>query len=303
MSKLIKLLKSRNSMAVIGTLIGTVIYCIGVVFILDNCNLYACGVTGIAQIIKNILGIEWPYFFSFMIIVLNIPLFLVSWKGMSRRFAILSLGSVVLQFALTALFSYLTNECNFNPFASMADEKLTLALLGGLFSGAGCGIALRYGASTGGTDVVSQFLSLKKHMNFAKFSISINLIIVFTSLFINVENGIDISTAVYTVISMIIGILVLDKIHIIYKYEKITIVTDEKQRMRDALIGKFNHGLTIYQAMGGYSNKARYVLESVVWNFESNDYIRIAKEIDPNCFIVCTAVTKISGPFKVNIIA
>lgn len=304
MKKLINLLKSRNTKALLGTIIGTVIYSFGVAFILDKSKMYANGITGISQLVKTIVGSESPYFLSIMILILNIPLFLIAMKGVSKRFAILSFSSVILQFVLTALFSVLL-ENGFDPFNQFNPEtdKLTLALLGGFFSGFGCGICLRYGASTGGTDVLSQYLSLNKQVNFAKFSFTINCLIVVGSVFADIKNGIDISTAVYTIINMFISILVLDKIHTIYKYNKITIVTVEKQRMRDALVKLSNHGVTIFECIGGFSNKTKYMLEIVVWSFETSEYVRRAKEIDPACFITYSDIKRVEGTFNINVIA
>lgn len=309
MKKVMKFFNNRNNMALMATIFGTILYIFGVVFILDKCNLYAAGITGVAQLIQRVLGIDpsqgfGTVFLSIMIVVFNIPLFIISWKGVSKRFASLSLLSVILQFVCTTAFVWM-RENGLDPFESMKaeDHMLTFALLGGLLSGLSCGFTLRYGTSTGGTDVLSQYLSLNKQISFTKFSLIINLVIVAASVFFGSGGEIRVDIAVYTVISMIISNLVLGKIHTIYKYEKVTIITEEKQRMRDALIKNFNHGVTIYQAVGAFSNKTKYTLEAIVWSFESIDYIRVAKEIDPDCFIVCTAVTKVSGYYNVNTIA
>lgn len=292
--------KKRIISASIGMVIGTTIYCFGVVFILRLGSFYASGVTGIAQllseIIDKIFNSNFSYFMSVFIGLFNIPLFLIGWNGVSKKFAVLSLASVGLQVVLNTIFQYIYNKYG-SPFDSLADNRLLLAILGGLVNGVGMGIALRCGSSTGGMDIVSQYLSFKKKTPFTKISFTINFVIIFVG---GVVNGIE--TAAYTIVNLIICILVLDKIHTIYKFMKISIITEEKGRMREELVKKFNHGVTIYPVIGGYSNAPKYVLESIVSSYEINDYRDIAKMVDPHCFISYTNIKGIDGNFNQNTI-
>ena len=113
----------------------------------------------------------------------------------------------------------------------------------------------------------------------------------------------SVEIGVYTIIRMIISIIVLDRIYTAYHYSKVVIVTEERQRMKDALITKFNHGVTIYQAVGAYTNKTKYVMESIVWAFEAVEYIKVAKSVDPACFVSTVGVKRVAGHFNVNVIA
>lgn len=302
MNSIVNFFKKRNVSVVLGMLVGTLIYCLAIVWILDLGSFYAGGVTGISQIIETIMigitGKPIPGFKSIFIAILNVPLFLIGYKGVSKRFAILSVGSIAMQTIFIALLEYLKTEFGINPFIALVDDKLLLSVLGGLLTGLGCGIALRVGSSTGGMDIISQYVSFKKNISFAKFSLSIDLAIILVSGFVG-----TVETAIYTIIRLIIGILVLDKVHTIYKYMKVSIITEEKDRMRDELISKFNHGITIYTAVGGYTNKTKYVLDTVVSSYEAEEYKNIAKQIDPQCFITYTGVKQIYGLFNRNAIA
>ena len=111
------------------------------------------------------------------------------------------------------------------------------------------------------------------------------------------------SIASYTIIRLIITVLVLDKIHTTYKYGRITIITEEKQRMRDAIMKHFKHGITIYQATGGYTNNPKYVIVSTIYTFESQDFIDLAKEIDPLCFITFSQVARVDGNYNIQVVA
>lgn len=291
-----KLLKNRNFMVVFSTIIGTFLYCVGIVFLLDLGSFYAGGITGIAQLIDNFTGNSIIGLKSIIILAINIPLLLIAWKGVSRRFAVLAVVSIGLQSLFIWIFE-LMKVHGFNPFENMKDDHLALAILGGLLLGAGSGISLKHGSSTGGMDIISQYISLNKHVSFAKFSMTVDLMIIGVAAFQNV------TIAAYTVVRLIITILVLDKIHTTYKYGRITIITEEKQRMRDALLKRFQHGITIFQAVGGYSNKPKYVMESIVYSFEAEEYIALAKSVDPKCFITFSSVKKVDGAFNLRVIA
>lgn len=302
MKNIVSFLKKRNVSVVVGMIVGTLIYCFAVVWVLDLGSFYAGGITGISQIIETvtvkIAGKQITGFKSIFIALLNLPLFLIGYKGVSKRFAILSIASVAMQVVFIALLEYLKAEFSINPFLIMADDKLLLAVLGGLLTGLGGGIALRAGSSTGGMDIISQFVSFKKNISFTKFSLSVDLVIIVVAGFVG-----TIQVAIYTIIRLIINILVLDKVHTIYNFMKVSIVTEEKDLMRDALIKQFNHGITIYTAVGAYTNKTKYVLDTVVSSFETEEYKNIAKLIDPNCFITYIGVKQISGLFNRNVIA
>lgn len=295
MGKVSQFIKSRSFQGVLGMILGAVIYSAGVVFILDLGNFYAGGITGISQIIQTIFSKGalhlFPGFKSIFVAVMNVPLFLIGWRGVSKRFAVLSLLAVIIQTVTMALFELL-QDYGFNPLQELQSDKLTLAILGGLVLGLGNGICLKSGASTGGMDIINQFLSFKKKTSFTKISFSIDFCIIVTGGLVG-----DIKVAIYTIVRLICSILVMDKVYTIYKYVKLSIVTEEKNRMRDALVNKFVHGLTIYAATGGYSNTPKYVFETVILTYEIADYRDIVHQIDPNCFVTYTAIKSIDGHY------
>lgn len=296
---IIAFFKKRNVNVIFKMTIGTIIYCIGVVWVLDLGGFYAGGVTGVSQLIASVLnkfGIVVSI--SFFIPLINLPLFIIGWKGVSKRFALLSLGSVIIQVVVIALLEFFRSK-GLEPFYAIKQDNdtLMLAILGGLITGVGSGISLRAGASTGGMDIINQYVSFKKDIPFAKLSMLVDLTIIILAGLIG-----TLEIAIYTTIRLIITILVLDRIHTIYKYLKVEIVTTEKEAMREALIAKFNHGITIYEVIGGYTNRTKWVLTSVVSSYEAEEYRNLAKQIDSKSFITYTSVKQIHGLFNRNII-
>jgi uncharacterized membrane protein YczE len=177
---------------------------------------------------------------SIFVALFNIPLFVMGWRSVSKRFAILSLGSVILQVGLIALFQFMLD----NGFDLLKDldvenheaNKLILAIVGGILCGMGCAIPLRCGSSTGGMDIVSQSFSFKTGIPFTYISGALDAIIIISGAII----GADISIAIFTIIRLIVHVITLDKIHTIYKYQKISIITadyvDEIKAAMDAKV-------------------------------------------------------------------
>lgn len=296
-----RIIKNKDLRVTLAMIIGTLIYCFSVVFILDLGEFYAGGVTGVSQLLSRILqklGVTVSK--SIFIALFNIPLFVIGFRGVSKKFAYLSLGSILVQVISVYGFEVMRDKAGLDLFAkSLGDEKIILAIFGGLMCGIGSGISLRSGASTGGLDIISQYLSFKKNMSFTSVSLTIDAIIITLG---GVVAG-DVRIAVYTLIRLIIHILVLDRIHTVYNFMKIQVVSPKKEELRQELLARFNHGITIYKAQGGYTGQDLYVLEIIVSSFEVADYKTVIKKIDQKAFISVAAVKEIDGNFNKNVIA
>lgn len=296
-----RIIKNKDLRVTFAMIIGTLIYCFSVVFILDLGEFYAGGVTGVSQLLSRILqklGVTVSK--SIFIALFNIPLFVIGFRGVSKKFAYLSLGSILVQVIAVYGFEVMRDKAGLDLFAkSLGDEKIILAIFGGLMCGIGSGISLRSGASTGGLDIISQYLSFKKNMSFTSVSLTIDAIIITLG---GVVAG-DVRIAVYTLIRLIIHILVLDRIHTVYNFMKIQVVSPKKEELRQELLARFNHGMTIYKAQGGYTGQDLYVLEIIVSSFEVADYKTVIKKVDQKAFISVAAVKEIDGNFNKNVIA
>jgi len=288
-----------NAERIIGVIIGTLIYSLAVVWLLDMGRFFAGGITGISQITSRILNDFFGVTLSMSIILLiiNIPLFIIGWKQVSKKFAMLTLLSILLQSVFIMGLEILRDRFGFQPFLGLAENfeanRLLIAVVGGLTAAVGAGICLRYGASTGGMDVIAQYLVMKRDIPFTKYSLTVDIIIVSLSglLF-------DINTAIYTVVRLIVYMLVIDRIYTIYKYMKVTIVTEKEEEMSRAFTSQFQHGVTIFKAIGAYHRKERAVLEIVVLTYEVPYYVEAAQLIDPSAFISVVEVKIVRGKFN-----
>ncbi|MDD3382999.1 MAG: YitT family protein, partial [Bacilli bacterium] len=149
MKKIISFLYKRDVRTTIMMLLGTTIFTTSLIWVVTLGGFYTSGVTGISQIISLALekvGINISI--SYFVVLINIPLFLIGWKSISKRFAIFSVFAVLYQSILILVLEALVRN-GFQPFIALQNDRLTLALLGGFLGGIGSGIVLRGGASGG----------------------------------------------------------------------------------------------------------------------------------------------------------
>ena len=150
--KLAKFFQSRDAKAIIGTIIGSSIEAMGVVWILEYGNFFATGLTGIAQVLNKIfllINENLAISVGILYFILNVPLLIIGFIGVSKRFSIFSCISVVLQSVLILVFEIVRDATGFSPFASFGDDRLLLAIIGGLLGGLSSGVMLRSGGSAG----------------------------------------------------------------------------------------------------------------------------------------------------------
>ena len=151
-------------------IIGVFLYVLAMNMFISPANLYTGGVTGIAQLIiafaSSAFGIQLSL--GGLIFLLNVPLLYLAWRSIGKRFAVLSILTVVLQSIILELV----------PMGKFSDDILLNAVFGGVLIGVGVGMILKIGASTGGTDIVSQYISMKFNGSFGKYSFGINAVII-----------------------------------------------------------------------------------------------------------------------------
>lgn len=323
-----KMLNKRTIRSYVLVITGTILYSIGVVWLLQIGGFFSGGVTGTSQLIVGLVikfggptSIE--KFLGIFVGLINVPLVLWGWRGVSRRFAVLTVISIVLQSLTITLLTNLT----ISPFVKLLESgeglidalrdgnlnilktaenvalqeafmknmqtgtKIILALIGGGITGMGAALCLKAGGSTGGMDIIANYLMMKKRIAFTKYQSTVDVTIILLSSLISVEN------VLYTLVRLYIYIRVIDMIYTNYKITRIEVISSNGEELRQALLKQFHHGITIFDAVGGYTLSNRKVLEMYVSAYEVHDYIRIIHIIDPCAFVVTTKVRILSGNY------
>lgn len=277
-------------------LISATFYSFGVIWFLTPAKLYAAGVTGLSQIIQNLFFIitnkNIPL--GALIFLLNVPLFIYGWKKVSKRFAIYSLLSVIVQSVLTMGWIP-TYTFGINAL----DNQLLFALMGGLITGVANGVALRYGTSTGGLDIVAQSLAIEKGISIGIFTMILNCTIALVGGGIILNNW---EISMYTFIRIIINSLVIDKIHTSYGYIRLDIISNNVNDIANRLMSELGRGVTLMTVEGGYSHNIKKDAFMIISRYELASAKRICLEVDPEVFIIIAPARGTVGRFKRKVI-
>lgn len=272
--------------------IFTFIYGIGVVWFLEAATepLYTGGIPGIGQLIRSIVLKYSNYdlgniFLGAFVLLMNIPTMILGFIGVSKRFTIYSFISVLIQATMLGFIPRIDFQIT---------DTFTLAVLGGLLTGIGIGGSLRFGTSTGGLDIIAQYLSLRKGMSVGYVSLLLNVLIALIGGFVYGSGAI----VAYTVIRIIVTTLVTDKIHTSYNFLKVEIITKVPEKMYDEILVKLYRGVTILKAEGAYSHDEKSILVVVISAYELRNLKSLLKENDPKAFTIITPVKDIYGNFK-----
>lgn len=274
-------------------LISAVLYSLGVMWFLTPAKLYAAGITGFGQIIREIIflctdqKVDVPLgVFTF---VFNIPLFIYGWKKVSIRFASYSLLFVVIQ---SVLMMGWIPEYTFGINA--LDNQLLFALIGGLITGLANGIALRFGTSTGGIDIIAQALSIEKGISIGMFTMIINCLIALIGGGV-IAGAWEIS--MYTFIRIIISSIVIDKIHTAYNFVRLDIISDHVDEISDRIMVELKRGVTLMSVEGAYTHAQKRDAFVILTSYELARVKKICMEVDPNVFVIIAPAKGTIGRF------
>lgn len=275
----------REATKISVVIIGALLNAIAMNFFLIPANVYASGFTGAAQLLSNLLTEYTPLNVSTgtLLFLLNIPVTILGWMKIGKSFTLYSFLSVILMsFFLQVI-----------PIYSVSSDILLNAVFGGVIAAIGIGITLKWGASTGGLDIVAMVLSRVKDKPVGNFIFILNgLIVIFAGFFYGWEK------ALYTLVSLYTSSKVIDMIHT--RYQKLTafIITEKYDEMKKAIHSRLVRGITTIPAKGAFSNNSKEMMMIVITRYELYELERIIKEIDPQAFTNILETTNVVGFFR-----
>lgn len=247
-------------------------------------KIYPSGVVGLTRLISDVLGdffnIDLPYFYMYLTI--NVILAILVYRHIGKLFTIFSL----LQTVLVSLFSSILRQY------TLLDERMLIAIFGGLISGAGAGFALMHGASSGGTDFLSVYYSNKYHRSMWNYVFAFNCVII---LIAGALYGFE--TAAYSIIFQYMSNFMITRMHKRYTHQAIFIVTKHPENVIESILSNVRHGITKIDAKGAYKGEDETLLYTVVNSFETAEVVRYALEGDPEAFIETRDTLQIYGNY------
>jgi len=265
--------------------VGALLNAVAMNFFLIPANVYASGFTGIAQLLSSILGEFTPFQLStgILLFILNVPVIILGWKKVGRSFTIYSFFSVLL----STLFLEIL------PIIHVSQDILLNAVFGGVIAAVGVGLTLKWGASTGGMDIVAMILSRTKDRPVGTYFFTLNSLIIITAGFIY-----GWEKALYTLVQLYVSTRVIDAIHT--RHEKLTamIVTKKAKDLKNAIHSRLERGITMVPAKGGYTEEEKDMMFIVVTRYELFDLKRVIHDVDPQAFTNIVETSGIFGFFR-----
>ena len=272
-------------------LLGLFIFALGInLFIVPN-NLYTGGILGIAQLIRtaivSIFHIETNIDISSIIYyIINIPLFVFSYKKMSKTFFYRTLFGATFSSIFLAIIPI--------PKEPLMNSILANTLIGGMLSGIGIGMVLSTGSSTGGTDIIGIDLSQKNSIfTVGNIGLFFNIIIYGICGFLY---GVEVM--LYSIFYSVFETIMTDRNHMQNINSAVVIFTKKHpQKIIEFINSELKRGATYWEAIGGYTNTKTYIVYSALSKYERMRLERHIKEFDINAFMVENDGLLVKGDF------
>ena len=264
----------------------------GVNIFLAPVGLYDSGISGtsilLSQITPDYLSL------SVFLLILNVPLFLFGLKKQGTAFTVYSLFAVAVYSAASwIIVDVLPVDVSFaSPLAG--EDLLLCALFGGVISGVGSGLTIRYGGAIDGVEVMAVIFAKKLSLTVGTFVMIYNVILYILCGSV-MHSWI---LPLYSIVAYGAGLKTVDfVVEGIDRSKDVMIVTDKAEEISAALMEAFECGTTKIAARGGYSDADKTIIYFVVNRFQISRMRAIIRSIDPKAFVT---ISDVADMFKSN---
>ena len=260
---------------------GNLLYALSVKLFVLEANLMSCGTTGMALVVNHLTGMPVSVF----IFCFNVAMLLLGWWILGRQFAMSTLFSSLFYPVTLEMLNRTLGEIH------ITDNMLLTVIFAALGLGLSLGMVIRGGASTGGMDIPP--LILKR---FFRVPVSASLWAFDFCILLSQMMFHPLEDLLYGVLLIIIVSITLNKIMLLGTSKtEVKIISEKATEIRDAILSQVDRGVTLLHGEGGYSHNSTEVLLSIVTNYELPKIERLARDIDPSCFVIISRVSEVWG--------
>ena len=265
-------------------ILGAVFYGIGTTCFIQAAKIATGGVVGVF----NVVNLIRPIPVGLCVLVVNIPLIIISFFKFKPKFAINSMIGIILTSAAIDLLQLLVGR--YLPFT---DDMLLAALAGALFNGAGTGLIMRNGSSTGGTDIITKLIHRKlRHLKGGVIAAALGLTV--CGFYFAVTR--DVQGTLYSALTIAVSNKVFDVV--LYggsDSKTVYIITDNSEKMAEAILTETHAGATILDGTGAYTKSDRKIILCVIRNSVFPALKQLVKSVDENAFMIVTTSSEVFG--------
>ena len=239
------------------------------------------GVTGIAILLSEMF--HWDI--SLVLVLSSLPFLLLAWNTLSKRIFIKSIISI----------TFLALALQVASFDTITEDKLLIAIFGGLFLGAGIGLNIKYGSVLDGSEILGIYVNNKFGISIGKVILLFNIILFSITAFL-----ISVEIAMYSILTFLVTAKVIDfMIEGFEDYIGLMIVSNKYETIKTELIAQIGLGLTVYNGTGGYGKEGgkeqKEIIHTIVNRIDIKRTYNLLEELDDKAFIIEFDVNNIKG--------
>ncbi len=266
--------------------VAGVINAFGVTVFLAPVKLYDSGISGTSMLLSQVT----PLPLSVFLLLLNVPLFLYGLKRQGTTFTVYAIYSVTVYSVCAWLITDVL-PIDVSMASPLAGTDLLLcALFGGLISGIGSGLAIRFGGAMDGVEVMAVIFA-------KRLSITVGTFVMLYNLLLYIICGLVLQSWILPLYSIVTYGAALKTVDFIVegldRSKAAMIITSHPDEVCAALMETFETGLTKIEASGGYSNAPKTVVYFVVNRFQIARMKSVVHEQDPTAYITITEVADV----------
>lgn len=257
---------------------GSIIFSIGVNGIVIPQGFVTGGISGVCLLIYYVTGTLSPGIWYFII---NIPLFLMGWFFVGRRFFFYSLAGMVAVSVFMDMISF---------HIEIKDPFLAI-LAGGTLLGVGAGVTLHSLGSLGGLDIIGIILNQKFSIRLGTFFFMFNMV-----LFVSSFGSLETDLVLYSIALSFVTSQVLDYVLTMFNQRKmIIIISSSSDKIAKIITDELHRGATFLNGIGAYSGEERKMILTVVHNYQLKRLEEAVITVDPEAFMITENTFNVMG--------
>ena len=274
----------RNVIRLVCVIIASFVSALNMKTFVNAGGLVPAGFNGTTILIQRVVDLFFHLQLPFTPVNLAINAIpaIIAYKVVGKNFTIYSCVMIFL----TSIFVDLI------PVIPVTEDVLLIAVFGGIINGCANSIALRGGASSGGTDFIAMSVAQKLNISTWNYVMGYNAIIVLISGYLF---GWD--KALYSIIFQFCSTQIVSRLHKKYQQMTLFVITSMPSEVMTIIMTMVHHGVTRFDGEGGYSGEPRTMLYSVINSDEVKAVRKAIKEVDPKAFINVTKTVQLDGRF------
>lgn len=251
-------------------------------FLVPN-HFFDGGVTGISLLLHAL----YHFNLSYVNIIVNLPLIIISYFTLGKKFAIKTFGCI----ALLSIFLL------FFPYPVITSDKLLISIFGGFFVGLGIGLIMRAGCALDGVEILALYTFKKTPFTVTEIILVINI-----GIFSIAAINLGVETAMYSVLTYFTATKTIDfVVEGIEAYTGVTIISGKSELIKYRLVNELGRGITVYKGERGFlpnqfeTSSECDIIFTVVTRLELRKLKNVVHQADPTAFVFANTIKEATG--------